>query len=243
MNLEEKFVFEVVKNANGDIRKSINDLQFYSGSKCYFVSPTSEVSEFNSNTLSEIDEIVGTCERIRGLLPGFWTSKISNNLDFGNDSDGKERRKKTEIEMSVFPAESFDDEIIKNLKITVERKTPESFKIFEDNSRSQSLELKESRSLEAAVPLAVFDCLFRKSVPSKPMTIAMDEIFVLQKIDEVFKKNKTEGRRRALHPFAAVDHDIGCSLDQADRLRGSIVSYSNWPDHGVETENPCEMEH
>ncbi|KAE9550958.1 hypothetical protein FO519_005819 [Halicephalobus sp. NKZ332] len=150
LNIDEKFVFQVVKDAEGDIRKSVNNLEFYSNSKCYFSPQVPEKEELSPENLSEIDGVAGICERIREISPGFWTSKISRNFDFGNDSDGKERRKKTEIEMTVFPAENFDDEIISNLMDTGQESLEKEAKGSPGRLITVPLDITKDDSVKAA---------------------------------------------------------------------------------------------
>lgn len=237
--MDEDFVFDVVCEAKQDIRKAVNMLQFYAGSTCYSQKSSKCIENpLSSTDLAELDTNIGICYRLRDELPVKWTAKIAQNLDFGNDADGKEKLQKTEIENNIFPASSFNDVIIRDAAELVYKRKPKIFEEFDENSNNKASKLKQTRNFDASVPVAVFDCWKRKEIPSRPDTLATDELFLFQKIDDAFnaKIGKKPLGRRVLHPFSAVDLNLGYCLDINGNLKSSIREFSDWPEYDLETD-------
>lgn len=214
-----------MKESPTDIRRIINTLQFYSGSRCYpKPEKSADVKELNPKLLAEFDMIINQCDLLNDISyspRNNITSKITSDIDYGNDANGKEISRKQSSRHN-------DDEIYRLIKGLITSKRSSSYDRIDKISEINSIDMRDRRNITKDIPLAVYDCFWRikNPPPSRMNYIATDEIETLYKIDKEFSNRTKERRRRVLHPFDVVDENG--RLDQYGQLSNTIKSFS-WP--------------
>uniref|UniRef100_A0AC35FS05 AAA+ ATPase domain-containing protein n=1 Tax=Panagrolaimus sp. PS1159 TaxID=55785 RepID=A0AC35FS05_9BILA len=213
----------VVKQSKQDIRKAVNNLQFNGGRLS--VNEESAMPKFtlSSKNLAELDCILTKCNEFERKAKVRWNARILSNIDYVPD--------KSPLETYDIPSVDNRNEIIINdLSNLLSSSLPPGFQEFERKDERLSTNLQSCKEIYAPILPAIYDTFKRCELGSSQRICAMYELPTLAEIHKAFNERMKgkPSRRRIIHPFNAVEINVGKALDRFGNLEKSINEYCTW---------------
>uniref|UniRef100_A0AC35ESN9 ATPase AAA-type core domain-containing protein n=1 Tax=Panagrolaimus sp. PS1159 TaxID=55785 RepID=A0AC35ESN9_9BILA len=212
-DIDKDIIETVVNQSKQDIRKAVNNLQFNGGRLS--VNEESAIPKFtlSSKNLAELDCILAKCNEFERKAKVRWNARILSNVDYVPG--------KSPLETFDIPSvDNTNENIINDLSNLFSSSLPPDFEEFERN-----------KEIYAPILPAIYDTFRRCERGSSPRICAMYELPTLAKIHKAFNerlKGELLFRPRIIHPFNAVEIDVGKALDRFGNLERSINEYCRW---------------
>uniref|UniRef100_A0AC35G921 ATPase AAA-type core domain-containing protein n=1 Tax=Panagrolaimus sp. PS1159 TaxID=55785 RepID=A0AC35G921_9BILA len=223
-DFDKDIIETIVKQSKQDIRKAINNLQFNGGRLIVneeFAMPNITLS---SKNLAELDCILTKCNEFERKAKVRWNARILSNIDYVPG--------KSPLQTYDIPSvDNSNENIINELSNLLSSSLPPDFEEFERKDERLSTNLQSCKELYAPILPAIYDTFRRCERGSSPRICAMYELPTLAEIHKAFYerlKRKLFIRGRIIHPFNAVEINVGKALDRFGNLEKSINEYCTW---------------
>jgi hypothetical protein len=222
-DIDKDIIETVVKQSKQDIRKAVNNLQFNGGRLSVNEESAMPKCALSSKNLAELDCILTKCNEFERKAKVRWNARILSNIDYVPG--------KSPLETYDIPSvDNTNENIINDLSNLFSSSLPPDFEEFERKDERLSTNLQSCKEIYAPILPAIYDTYRRCERGSSPRICAMYELPTLAEIHKAFNEGlkRKPSRRRIIHPFNAIEVNVGKALDRFGNLEKSINEYCKW---------------